>query len=111
MYYYVYIVKCSDGSYYTGVTNNLQRRISEHDAGIDIECYTFKRRPVELVYSAYFFDVRYAIDREKQIKRWSRKKKEALIAENITSLHEHAKCKNETSHVFHKDQAMNSDQA
>ena len=102
-YYYVYIVKCSDGSYYTGVTNDVQRRIAEHDAGLDSKAYTYKRRPIQLMYSEYFFDVRYAIDREKQIKRWSRKKKEALIAENMSRLHEAAACKNETSHIFQKE--------
>ena len=102
MYYYIYIVKCSDGSYYTGVTNNVQRRIGEHEAGIDSKCYTYKRRPIELVYTEYFFDVRYAIDREKQIKRWSRKKKEALIAGNMIQLHEAAACKNQTSHTLHQ---------
>ena len=102
MYYYTYIVKCSDGSYYTGVTNNLQRRINEHESGLDPKCYTYKRRPIELVYSEYFFDIRYAIDREKQIKRWSRKKKEALITENMSKLNERAACKNETSHVYYQ---------
>ncbi len=101
-YYYVYIVRCSDGSYYTGVTNNVQRRISEHEAGIDTKCYTYSRRPLELLYSEYYFDIRQAIDREKQIKRWSRKKKEALIAQNMDQLHEAAACKNETSHLLYK---------
>ena len=102
LYYYVYIVRCCDGSYYTGVTNNVQRRIGEHESGVDPKCYTFSRRPLELLYSEYYFDIRQAIDREKQIKRWSRRKKEALIAQDMDKLHEGAICRNETSHVFHK---------
>lgn len=77
--YYVYILRCSDGSYYAGVTNDVARRIYEHNNGLDSKSYTFKRRPLECVYSAEFGDIWEAIAFEKQIKRWSRKKKEALI--------------------------------
>ncbi len=77
--YYVYILLCADGSYYTGMTNSLDRRIAEHNKGIDSTCYTFSRRPVELKYCMDYQYVNDAIRREKQIKRWSRKKKEALI--------------------------------
>jgi len=80
MNYYVYILKCADNSYYTGVTNNIERRIAEHQNGNDIRCYTFNRRPLELVYSESFPEIDYAIRREKQIKGWNRKKKEALIS-------------------------------
>lgn len=48
--FYVYILKCYDNSYYTGHTNDLERRLSEHDLGI-MDCYTFNRRPVVLVYA------------------------------------------------------------
>ena len=77
--YYVYIVKCSDNSYYTGVTNDLESRINEHNDGLNPESYTYKRRPVELVFHYEFNDINQAIDFEKQVKGWSRKKKEALI--------------------------------
>ncbi len=77
--YYVYIVQCSDSSYYTGVTNSIERRIAEHNEGIDPDCYTFKRRPVVLKYSEHFFHIKNAIAWEKQVKGWSRKKKEALF--------------------------------
>ncbi|MBI1812873.1 GIY-YIG nuclease family protein [Candidatus Peregrinibacteria bacterium] len=77
--YYVYMLRCSDGSYYTGITNSVERRLWQHQNGINPDCYTFSRRPVELVYSAWFTNVFEAIHWEKQIKRWSRKKKEALI--------------------------------
>ena len=77
--YYVYILICSDGSYYTGVTNSLERRIAEHQQGLITTCYTWARRPLTLKYSEAYRFVQDAISREKQIKGWSRKKKEALI--------------------------------
>jgi len=92
MDYYVYILKCADGSYYTGVTNNLERRLAEHQQGIDPNCYTFKRRPVVLAYAESYPEVIYAIQREKQIKGWRRAKKEALIHGEFDKLPELAKC-------------------
>ena len=76
--YWVYILKCSDGSYYTGVTNDLERRVFEHNAGAGCS-YTKSRRPVELVFSEVFGNILDAIAAEKQIKGWRRSKKEALI--------------------------------
>jgi len=76
--YFVYILECSDDSYYTGVTNNLERRINEHQSGF-IKGYTINKLPVTLVFSARFADINEAISFEKQVKGWSRKKKEALI--------------------------------
>jgi putative endonuclease len=77
--YYLYILKCSDNSYYTGITSNLNKRIFEHQSGKHLGSYTYSRRPIELVFYAEFTDVGFAIDSEKQIKKWSRAKKEALI--------------------------------
>ena len=77
--YYVYIAKCSDNSYYTGITNDLDRRINEHNDGLNLECYTYRRRPVTLLFYHEFGDVEQAILFEKQVKGWSRKKKEAII--------------------------------
>ena len=77
--YYIYIVHCSDKSFYTGITNNLERRIIDHNQGQDKYVYTYSRRPVKLVYFETYFDVNQAISREKQIKRWAREKKKALI--------------------------------
>ncbi|MFD2550444.1 GIY-YIG nuclease family protein [Bizionia sediminis] len=53
----VYIIKCSDDSYYTGFTNNLDRRINEHIHGINQSCYTFKRRSLEIQFQETFIDV------------------------------------------------------
>lgn len=79
MTFWVYILNCSDGSYYTGHTDNLEQRVNQHHTGAFIECYTFKRRPVQLVFSQEFSTRVEALASEQQIKGWSRKKKEAMI--------------------------------
>jgi len=76
--YYVYMLLCGDGSYYIGVTNNLDLRVAQHQDGADTHCYTFLRRPLSLVYATEFDDPNRAISWEKQLKGWSRKKKQAL---------------------------------
>ena len=80
--YYVYIVECTDKSYYTGVTNDLDRRLEEHNSGRNPKSFTFKRRPVVLRYFDRFQYINDAIAWEKQLKGWSRKKKEALFQHN-----------------------------
>ena len=76
---YVYIVRCSDGSFYTGSTRGeLEDRVNQHNAG-SFGGYTATRRPVVLVYSEYFDRIVDAVSAERQIKGWSRGKKEALI--------------------------------
>lgn len=97
--YYVYILKCADNSYYTGITNNMERRLLEHEQGTTPDSYITTRRPVEIVFVQMFNDARQAIAFEKQVKGWSRKKKEAIIKDNWDKLPEFARCKNETSHV------------
>jgi putative endonuclease len=77
--FWVYMLLCSDGHYYIGVTNDVERRVAQHNLGEDVDCYTFKRRPVRLVYASEFRDIRDAIAWEKHIKRWSRAKKAALL--------------------------------
>ncbi len=84
--YFVYILKCNDNSYYTGFTNNLERRFLEHTSGKNNECYTFDKRPLELVWFETFNDVLDAIATEKKIKNWTRIKKEALIKEDWDKL-------------------------
>jgi len=76
---YVYILQCSDGTFYTGVTSNLTQRIYQHEVGFYPDCYTHKRRPIQLVFYCEFTDIRLAIEKEKQIKKWSKAKKLALI--------------------------------
>jgi len=76
---YVYILKCADNTYYTGITSRLEKRLIEHQQGKHIESYTYKRRPLKLVFYAEFTNINQAIATEKQVKKWSRSKKEALI--------------------------------
>ncbi len=78
--HYVYILKCSDNSFYTGITWNLNKRLTEHNSGSGC-AFTKARRPVKLVYSEQFDDIKNAAKREKEIKGWSRKKKKVLIKE------------------------------
>lgn len=76
---FVYMLRCRDGSYYVGSTrNDLEQRIAEHNAG-EHDGYTAARRPVELVFHQEFSRIEDAIAAERQIKGWSRAKKEALI--------------------------------
>lgn len=84
--YRVYILRCVDDSFYTGVTNNIERRVFEHNANLISGCYTASRLPVTLVYTQEFSNIHDAIAFEKQVKRWSRAKKNALIKGNITEL-------------------------
>lgn len=91
--YYVYILECNDKSYYTGVTNNIERRIWEHHNDDNALAYTYKRRPVVLKYYQHFQDITQAIAWEKQLKGWSRKKKEALFKEDWEEVRRLAKSK------------------
>src|SRR3989344_1319677 len=84
--YFVYILLCSDTSYYGGITNDVSKRCVEHGDGIDPKCYTYKRRPLTLVFQQGIREVRDAIAFEKQIKGWTRKKKEALIRGDFDEL-------------------------
>lgn len=88
---YVYILECSDNSYYIGVTNNAEKRFQEHSKGINRNSYTFTRRPLKLVFSQIFSDPNSAIGFEKKIKGWSRAKKKALIEKNWELLPELSK--------------------
>ena len=76
--FFLYILRCSDQSFYVGHTDDLEKRMGEHTSGL-LPCYTRRRRPVELVFTAEFDNRPDAIERERQIKGWSRKKKQALI--------------------------------
>lgn len=80
---YVYIVKCSDGSYYTGWTTDLDNRIKEHNNGVRGAKYTRGRRPVTLVYYEEYETPNEAMSREWHIKQLTRKEKEKLIEEYV----------------------------
>ena len=98
--YFVYILLCSDNSYYVGVTNNVYHRLEEHQEKKNSTAYTARRLPIVLKYYREFQYINNAIAYEKKIKRWSRKKKEALINGDFDKLKELSKCKNDSSHHF-----------
>ncbi len=88
MSYTIYILECADGSYYTGITRRpVEERVWEHNAGV-VEGYTHSRRPVVLRCVEEFESINQAIDRERQIKGWSRRKKQALIGGRYEELPE-----------------------
>ncbi len=95
--YNIYILECADGSYYTGITNDVDRRFYEHREGLIEGCYTHNKRPVNLVYTEEYTDVLQAISREKQIKGWTRRKKKALIDGDFEKLIASAKSYPSTS--------------
>lgn len=98
---YMYILLCSDGSYYTGSTNDLERRLQQHHSGIGSN-HTKKRLPVQLIYLEVFDRIDLAFYREKQVQSWSRRKKEALINNCPEELKKAAECLNITSHKNYK---------
>lgn len=95
-FYYVYILLCSDGLTYTGITNDLVRRYHEHQMGLNKTCFTYKKRPVKLIFQQEFNDVIQAIQFEKKIKKWSGKKKLALADGQFDLLQILAECRNAT---------------
>jgi putative endonuclease len=92
---YVYILECGDGSFYTGSTKNLKRRVWEHQNLLGAN-HTKKNQPVKLLYFEKFDRIDEAFYREKQLQGWSRKKKQALIDGNYSELNKFSECQNET---------------
>ena len=88
--FFVYILKCSDGTYYVGHTDNIENRLQQHQGG-KLLGYTHRRRPVTLVFVQSYQSRDDAFTFERQIKNWSRKKKEALINGTWDTLKVHAK--------------------
>ena len=91
---FVYILQCADGSYYVGSARDLELRLAQHNAGT-FGGYTSLRRPVELVWSEHFDCITDAIAAERQIKGWSRAKKQALIRGDWTGLRSLSKRRSE----------------
>ena len=85
MSFWVYILHCGDGSYYTGHTDDLEYRLHQHQAGT-LGGYTSSRKPLSLVYSCSFPSREEALGAERQIKGWSRKKKEAMLRGDWTAV-------------------------
>jgi len=90
MQFWTYLLSCADGSYYVGHTDDLEKRIAAHDDGT-FGGYTSRRRPVALRYAEVFDTRDDAFRRERQIKGWSRQKKEALAQEDWNALQRLAK--------------------
>ena len=86
MAFYLYMLRCADGSYYTGHSDDLDRRVHEHHTGLIPGCYTHDRRPLALVYVQEFGSREEGLAAEVQVKRWNRAKKEALIAQDWDAL-------------------------
>jgi putative endonuclease len=83
----VYVLRCADGSYYTGVTRRSStERVSEHQQGLIPGCYTFSRRPVTLAFAEAYDRVDEAIATERRLKGWSRAKKEAYMRGDYEAL-------------------------
>jgi predicted GIY-YIG superfamily endonuclease len=83
--FFVYILRCADGSFYVGVTDDIEERFSEHQHGL-YDGYTKSRRPVRLVYCEDYPTWHEALGRERQLKGWSRAKKQALMRQDWLSL-------------------------
>lgn len=83
--FHAYMLRCADGSYYVGHTDDVDARLIAHSRG-RVSAYTAKRRPLELVWSEPFDGREDAFIRERQLKDWSRAKKEALIAGDLERL-------------------------
>lgn len=95
-FYYVYILRCKDHSLYKGITSDLERRVNEHNDGRLSNAYTYKRRPVKLVFYQEFTEPNPAIYFEKKLKHWSKAKKEALIKGQFDLIQTLAECRNAT---------------
>ncbi|HIG0328609.1 TPA: GIY-YIG nuclease family protein [Legionella pneumophila] len=92
--FWVYILQCSDKSYYTGQTDNLEKRLTQHQDKMIPGCYTSTRLPIQLKFSQEFMSREEALIAERQIKGWSRRKKEALIKGDWQALSDYSKRKN-----------------
>ncbi|WP_315897763.1 GIY-YIG nuclease family protein [Maribacter sp. MAR_2009_72] len=99
----MYILRCSDDSFYIGNSSNIKLRLVYHEMGYFRSCYIFKRRPVKLVYSLNFTDVIQAILFEKRIKGWTRAKKIALINEDFDIIQILSECRNFTHSIYNSD--------
>ena len=86
--FFTYILLCSDDSSYVGVTSDLIKMLNQYNSEDFPQSFCHKQRPVQLVFIRVFFDANKAIAFEKQLKKWSRKKKEALIFNELNTLHE-----------------------
>lgn len=92
MAFHVYILRCNDGTYYVGHTDDLDYRLAQHRDGT-LAGYTASRRPVKLLWSDSFMELDQAFHVERKLKGWSRAKKEAMMAGDWTLVSELARCR------------------
>ena len=92
--YYVYLLRCFDGTFYAGVTGDMERRYAEHCYGIDAKCYTYNRRPLRIAYVGEFQSVTRALSFEKRLKRWSHRKKRAFAEGSWSDLKRYSRGSN-----------------
>ncbi len=92
--YYVYMLRCFDGTFYVGMTNDVERRVGEHRFGLDPDCYTYNRRPLVVAHVSEFQWVQEAIAWEKHVKGWSHRKKRAFAEGAWADLKRYARGKN-----------------
>jgi len=97
--FYLYLIECNDNTYYIGVTNDLSRRLIEHQDGLSLNSYTHNRRPIKLKYYLEFDKMSEAIFYEKRLKKWSKAKKEAFFKREWDLLRELSKCKKNNSNA------------
>ncbi|AGA77335.1 GIY-YIG nuclease family protein [Echinicola vietnamensis] len=97
---YMYILECSNGAFYTGSTVDLDRRLEKHQAGHGAN-FTKRYLPVKLVYFEEYARIDQAFYREKQIQRWGRSKKIALINGDLDRLHELSACQNNSNFKYY----------
>ena len=90
--HYIYILRCSDNTLYIGRTTDVPLRVAAHNAGRGAT-YTYKRRPVRLVYTEPHPNEKTAARRERQLKRWSHAKKQALVDGDVMNLRHHSRSK------------------
>ncbi len=94
--YYVYVLRCFDGTFYVGITNDVERRVNEHSFGIDPNCYTYDRRPLKLVHASEFAWVGQAIAFEKKLKSWSHRKKRAFVENDWSAIKRYGRGRDRT---------------
>jgi putative endonuclease len=97
----MYILECADGTFYTGSTVDLYKRLWQHETGLGAN-HTKKRLPVKLVYFEGYDRIDDAFYREKQVQGWTHAKKKALIEKNYSAIHKLAECRNK-SHFENND--------
>jgi putative endonuclease len=97
------MIECSDKTIYVGLTNSIARRIKEHKLGLNMDCYTYSRRPLKLIFHQAFIQFEQAKVFEKRIKKWGRSKKIALAENRFDDLKQLSECKNSSNSKFYKN--------